>query len=54
MMYDLAADPFQHTNLAGRVETRQVAAHLKERLLSRIEEASGMKPEIGPALFPYS
>ena len=54
MMYDLAADPFQHVNLAGRVETRQVAAHLRERLLSRIQEASGAKPDIGPALFPYS
>jgi arylsulfatase A-like enzyme len=54
MMYDLAADPYQHVNLAGRVETRAVAGHLKERMLARIEEASGARPQIGPALFPYS
>jgi arylsulfatase A-like enzyme len=54
MLYDLAADPFQHVNLAGRVETRGIAGHLKERLLSRIQEASGLKPQIGPALFPYA
>jgi arylsulfatase A-like enzyme len=54
MMYDLAADPYQHVNLAGRVETRAVAGQLKERMLARIEEASGVRPEIGPALFPYS
>jgi arylsulfatase A-like enzyme len=54
MLYDLAADPFQHVNLAGRVETRQIAARLRERLLARIEESSGAKPRIGPSLFPYS
>jgi len=54
MMYDLAADPYQHVNLAGRVETRQVAAQLRERLLGRIQEASGVRPQIGPCLFPYS
>jgi arylsulfatase A-like enzyme len=54
MMYDLAADPYQHVNLAGRVETRQMAAQLKERLLGRIQEASGVRPEIGPCLFPYA
>jgi len=54
MLYDLAADPYQHVNLAGRAETRKVAAQLRERLLQRITEASGKTPEIGPALFPYS
>jgi arylsulfatase A-like enzyme len=54
MMYDLAADPYQHVNLAGRVETRAVAGHLKERMLARIEEASSVRPQIGPTLFPYS
>jgi len=54
MLYNLAADPFQHVNLAGRAETREIAGHLKERLLTRIEEASGMKPAIGPTLYPYS
>lgn len=54
MLYNLAADPFQHVNLAGRVETRAVAAQLKDRLLARIKEASGLTPRLGPALFPYS
>jgi arylsulfatase A-like enzyme len=54
MLYNLAADPFQHVNLAGRAETRAIAAQLKERLLARIQEASGAKAVIGPTLFPYS
>jgi arylsulfatase A-like enzyme len=54
MMYDLKADPFQHSNLAGHTETRKVAAELKERMQARIFEASGMRPTIGPPLFPYS
>jgi arylsulfatase A-like enzyme len=54
MIYNRAADPFQHVNLAGRTETRQIAAQLKERLLLRIREASGVTPKIGPCLYPYS
>ncbi len=54
MLYDLLADPYQHVNLAGRVETREIAASLKQRLLNRIQEAGGARPTIGPALFPYS
>jgi arylsulfatase A-like enzyme len=54
MLYDLAADPAQHVNLAGRAETRAIAGHLRERMLERIHEASGASPTIGPALFPYS
>jgi arylsulfatase A-like enzyme len=54
MMYDLKADPYQHVNLAGRVETRAVAAKFRVRMLERIEEASGVRPQIGPVLFPYS
>jgi arylsulfatase A-like enzyme len=53
MMYDLAADPFQHVNLAGRAETQQVSAELRERLLARIAEAGGGTPSIEPAQFPY-
>ncbi len=54
MMYDLAADPFQHVNLAGRAETQQVSAQLRERLLARIAEAGGGTPSIEPSQFPYS
>jgi arylsulfatase A-like enzyme len=54
MLYNLAADPYQHVNLAGRVETRAIAGQLRGRMLARIEEASGVRPQIGPALFPYS
>ncbi len=53
MMYDLLADPFQQVNLAGRAETRAVAASLRARLLERIVEAGDAKPEIEPAWFPY-
>ncbi|HEX4749082.1 MAG TPA: sulfatase-like hydrolase/transferase [Bryobacteraceae bacterium] len=54
LMYNLPADPFQHVNLAGRSETRDVAKYLHERLLARIEEASGVRAKIGTDLFPYS
>jgi arylsulfatase A-like enzyme len=54
MMYDLAADPFQHVNLAGRAETQQISAQLRQRLLARIAEAGGGTPSIEPAQFPYS
>jgi len=53
ILYDLYADPFQHTNLAGRAETREVAKMLRERLLQRIVEAGDPQPEIEPAWFPY-
>lgn len=54
LSYDLAADPFQHVNMAGRAEARQISAELRERLLKRIAEASGAHPAIQPSLFPYS
>jgi arylsulfatase A-like enzyme len=54
MLYDLAADPCQLINLAGRAETRSIAAELRERLLRRITEASGVTPKIGVATpYPY-
>jgi hypothetical protein len=53
MMYDLKADPFQHTNLAGFVPLKQTCAQLRERLLARIVEAGDPRPEIEPAWFPY-
>ncbi|MFL6463260.1 MAG: sulfatase-like hydrolase/transferase [Bryobacteraceae bacterium] len=53
MLYDLYADPFQHTNLAGTAETREVAETLRGRLLQRITEAGDARPEIEPSWFPY-
>ena len=53
MMYDLAADPFQHVNLAGRTETRQIAETLRNRMLARMAEAGDKRPSIEPPFFPY-
>ncbi len=53
MLYDNKADPFQHTNLAGYEQTKQVSAELRQRLLARIEEAGDPRPTIDPAWFPY-
>lgn len=53
MLYDLYADPFQHVNLAGRTETKDISAHLKERLMARIAEAGDPKPTINPPFIPY-
>jgi arylsulfatase A-like enzyme len=54
MLYDLAADPFQHVNMAGRTQYRTIAEGLRRRLLERIREASGDTPAIDPCWFPYS
>jgi arylsulfatase A-like enzyme len=54
ILYDLYADPFQHTNLAGHAETRAVAEELRSRLMERITEAGDPRPEIDGAWFPYS
>ncbi len=53
LLYDRFADPFQHVNLAGRTETREVSARLKERLLTRIVESGDPKPVIDPPFIPY-
>jgi arylsulfatase A-like enzyme len=53
VLYDLYEDPFQHTNLAGYAQTRDVAGKLRERLLERIVEAGDKRPNIEPAWFPY-
>src|SRR5579884_537192 len=52
MMYDLYADPFQHVNLAGRAPYAKVAQELRDRLLERVREASGLQPKISPCYFP--
>src|SRR5262249_19516982 len=52
-LYDLLADPDQLLNLAGRRETRDVSARLRERLLARMAEAGEARAEIAPApLYP--
>jgi arylsulfatase A-like enzyme len=52
-LYDLFADPDQLVNLAGRRETRDVAAGLRERLRARMAEAGEQPAEILPAaLYP--
>jgi arylsulfatase A-like enzyme len=53
IMYDNKADPFQHTNLAGIAETKDISEQLRARLLERIAEAGDPKPAIEPAWFPY-
>jgi arylsulfatase A-like enzyme len=53
MLYDLYADPFQHTNLAGRAQVKTISEDLRERLKKRITEAGDPMPVIEPALFPY-
>ncbi|HWB82809.1 MAG TPA: sulfatase-like hydrolase/transferase [Bryobacteraceae bacterium] len=54
MLYDLKADPFQHVNLAGRAETREISMKLRQRMLDRIVEAGGTRPQIESCYFPYS
>ena len=48
-LYDLHADPYERTNLAGRAEHREVADRLRERLADRIETVEGARPAIEPA-----
>ena len=50
-LYDLAADPHQIINLAGRSEYREISAHLRQRLLTRMQEAGEPAAEIVPARF---
>ena len=52
-MYNLADDPFQQVNLAGRQEYRDEAAKLRALLLKRMAEAGEEVAEITPArLYP--
>jgi arylsulfatase A-like enzyme len=53
VLYDLHADPYQHVNLAGRVPYQQIASDLRQRLMARIQEASGASAAIDPCWFPY-
>ncbi len=52
-MYNLADDPFQQVNLAGRQEYRDVAAELRALLLKSMADAGEEVAEITPAhLYP--
>ena len=53
MLYDLYADPFQNSNLAGRHDLQKISNHLRERLIQRIVESGAPRPTIDPAWFPY-
>jgi len=53
MMYDLYADPYQHSNLAGFAQTKTISDELRGRLLARITEAGDPEPQIDRAWFPY-
>ena len=53
MMYDNQADPYQHTNLAGRATHKDQAEKLRARLTERIFEAGGTKATVAPCEFPY-
>jgi arylsulfatase A-like enzyme len=48
-LYDLAADPYERENLAGREEYADVATGLRARLAERIEAVEGTTPTIEPA-----
>ena len=47
-LYDNFADPFQHTNLVGRPQYKEVADALRERLIERMVSTGEAKPEIRP------
>ena len=53
MLYDLYADPYQHTNLAGRVPYAKISEELRSRMQVRIAEASSLHPTLTPCYFPY-
>jgi arylsulfatase A-like enzyme len=50
-LYDLAADPYEQTNLVGREEYREVADDLRRRLRERIEAVEGEPAAIRRAAF---
>jgi arylsulfatase A-like enzyme len=54
MLYDLHADPYQHTNLAGRAPYVKISDQLRTRMEARIAEASDLHPKITGCEFPYS
>jgi len=53
LLYDRYADPYQHVNLAGRTEVREISQSLRARLVERIVESGGPKAVIEPPFIPY-
>ncbi len=53
-LYNNKADPHQLVNLAGRRETKEVEAHLRQRLQSRMSEIGDASAELAPCAFPYA
>jgi arylsulfatase A-like enzyme len=51
--YDNYADPYQHTNLAGRLPYRETLEQLRGRLAARMRE-TGETAQISNCWFPYS
>lgn len=48
-LYDLRNDPNEIVNLAGRTDTKDIAAELRQKLIARIVENGEPKPVITPA-----
>jgi arylsulfatase A-like enzyme len=48
-LYDLRSDPNEIVNLAGRDDTKQIAAKLRAKLIARIVENGEPRPAIDPA-----
>ncbi len=48
-LYDLRSDPNELVNLAGRADTKDIAARLREKLIARIVENGEPRPTITPA-----
>jgi arylsulfatase A-like enzyme len=48
-LYDLRSDPNEIVNLAGRNDTKEIAAQLRDKLMARIVENDEPKPTITPA-----
>jgi arylsulfatase A-like enzyme len=54
MLYDNYADPAQMVNLAGRAPYQVVTQELRQKMVQRIRESSGVGATIEPCWFPYS
>ncbi len=50
-LYDLAADPYEETNLVGRADYEDVATDLRRRLRERVEAVEGQRVTVRPAKF---
>ncbi len=47
-LYDLAADPWEQTNLIASPQHHEILAHLRQRLIARMVAAGESAPKIGP------